>query len=231
MKVIKMTGKYFVITMLFHVTIANLSNDIFMAMLKQALNDNHVILTELQITQLEQYLQQLNQWNKAYNLTAITDPTEQVYKHIIDSLSVLEFITGPKVCDVGTGAGLPGIPLAIALPHFHFTLIDSSQKRIIFIQQALIKLGINNVKAIHQRVEDSQGAFDTVISRAFTSIHDFAEKTQHLLAKNGQLLAMKGTYPREELNLLPQDFFMSDVRELAISGLHAERHVVIIKKR
>jgi 16S rRNA (guanine527-N7)-methyltransferase len=199
-------------------------------MLKDALTANHINLNQLQIVQLETFLQQLNHWNKSYNLTAITDPTEQIYKHIIDSLSVLEFIQGPQVCDVGTGPGLPGIPLAIALPHCHFTLVDSSQKRIIFIQQVLIKLGITNITAIHQRIEETPGTFNTVISRAFSSIHDFVAKTQHLLADNGQLLAMKGIYPSDEINQIPQHFLMADVRKLEIAGLDAERHLVVIKK-
>lgn len=200
-------------------------------MLENALSANKIILSAKQIEQLAIYLQQLNHWNKAYNLTAITDPQEQIYKHIIDSLSIRENILGPKVCDVGTGPGLPGIPLAIALPNIHFTLIDSLQKRIIFIQQTLIKLGISNVTAIHQRIEDTQGSFDTIISRAFSSMHDFVEKTQHLLSKNGQLLAMKGVYPTDELAQIPQDFLVTDVRKLAIIGLDAERHLVIIKRR
>ena len=101
-------------------------------MLRQALDTNRITLNEQQIEKLAAYLEQLNRWNKAYNLTAITDPQEQIYKHIIDSLSIRDAIIGPNVCDVGTGPGLPGIPLAIALPDIHFTLIDSLQKRIIF---------------------------------------------------------------------------------------------------
>ena len=199
-------------------------------MLKKSLNENHIILNDPQITKLDVFLQQLNQWNKTYNLTAITDPKEQIYKHIIDSLSIRDAIVGPNVCDVGTGPGLPGIPLAIALPDIHFTLIDSLQKRIIFIQQTLIKLGITNVTAIHQRIEDTQGFFNTIISRAFSSIKDFVEKTEHLLADNGQLLAMKGVYPNEELTQIPEDFWVTDVRKLEIVGLDAERHLIVIKK-
>jgi 16S rRNA (guanine527-N7)-methyltransferase len=180
------------------------------------------------------YLDQLNRWNKTYNLTAIIDPKEQVYKHIIDSLSIRDTIIGPNVCDVGTGPGLPGIPLAIALPNIHFTLVDSSQKRIIFIQQAVIKLGIKNVTAVQQRIEEMtppNEGFNTIISRAFSSLLDFAQKTQHLLADNGQLLAMKGVYPSDELAQIEQDFQVVDVRKLTISGLDAERHLVIIKQR
>lgn len=200
-------------------------------MLQHALNTNGIALNEQQIETLAAYLDQLNRWNKTYNLTAITDPKEQVYKHIIDSLSVRNDIVGPHVCDVGTGPGLPGIPLAIALPHVHFTLVDSSQKRIIFIQQALIKLGITNVTAIQKRIEETPGAFNTVISRAFSSIQDFVEKTQHLLADNGQLLAMKGLHPSDEIKQIPQDFLVANVRKLTIFGLDAERHLAIIQRR
>ena len=201
-----------------------------MEFLKQALDTNHIVLSEQQIEKLTLYLGQLNRWNKTYNLTAITDPKEQVYKHLIDSLSIRDAVVGPKVCDVGTGPGLPGIPLAIALPELHFTLVDSSQKRIIFIQQALIKLGITNVTAIHQRIEENKDTFNTIISRAFSSIDDFVEKTQHLLADGGQLLAMKGVYPADEIKQIEQDFRIADVRKLTIIGLNAERHLVIIKK-
>ncbi len=200
-----------------------------MELLKQALDTNCITLTEQQIEKLAAYLDQLNRWNKTYNLTAITDHKEQVYKHIVDSLSIRDAIRGPKVCDVGTGPGLPGIPLAIALPDIHFTLVDSSQKRIIFIQHTLMKLGITNVTALHERIEENTDTFNTLISRAFSSIQDFVEKTRHLLANNGQLLAMKGAYPTEELTQIPQDFIVEDVRKLTINGLGAERHLVIIK--
>lgn len=204
-----------------------------MKLIQQALDNNQIALNEQQIAKLEAYLHQLNHWNKAYNLTAITDPSEQIYKHIIDSLSVRDFIVSKRVCDVGTGAGLPGIPLAIALADKQFTLLDSSQKRIIFIQQTLAKLNVPNVIPHQGRVEEfnTETKFDTIISRAFSSLRDFIEKTRHLVAQEGQLLAMKGAYPTEELHHIPQDFFIADVRELVISGLDAKRHVVIIKKR
>lgn len=205
-----------------------------MELLKQALDTNHITLNEQQIEKLAAYLDQLNRWNKTYNLTAITDQKEQVYKHIADSLSIRDVIIGPNACDVGTGPGLPGVPLAIALPHIHFTLVDSSQKRIIFIQQALIKLGITNVTAVQKRVEEllpPAAGFNTIMSRAFSSIQDFVEKTQHLLAENGQLLAMKGIYPTDEIAQIQQDFTVEDVRKLAIIGLDAERHLVILKRK
>lgn len=200
-------------------------------MLKQALQKNHIALDSAQIEKIEMYLHELNRWNKAYNLTAITDPEEQVYKHIIDSLSVREFIQGSTICDVGTGAGFPGVPLAIFLPEKQFTLVDSNQKKIIFIQQTVKKLDLHNVHAIHQRIETLTEKFDVIISRAFSSLHDFIEKTAHLINKHGQLLAMKGAYPTEELTHISEDFVIKNVRELEISGLQAKRHLVIIEKR
>lgn len=203
-------------------------------MLTHALNENNIQLNSEQIEKLSLYLEELNRWNKAYNLTAITDPKEQVYKHIIDSLSIREFIQGDSVADIGTGAGLPGIPLAIALPHHHFTLIDSHQKRIFFIQHVLIKLKIKHVIARHQRVEEAKenaAQFDCIISRAFSSLHDFIEKSHHLLNKNGQLLAMKGLLASEELAQIPKEFDIIHIKELSLVGLNAKRHLVIIKKK
>lgn len=200
-------------------------------MLQRALDNNHISLNPSQIEKIELYLQELNRWNQAYNLTAITEPAEQIYKHIIDSLSVREFIQGEQVCDVGTGAGFPGVMLAIFFPEKHFTVVDSNQKKIIFIQQAVKKIGLNNVTATHQRIEKLTGSFDAIISRAFSSLNNFIEKAAHLLNKDGQLLAMKGAYPTEELTGIPEDFSIKNVRELAIVGLDAQRHIVIIERR
>lgn len=200
-------------------------------MLKAGLQANHISLSTAQVEKIEHYLQELNRWNKAYNLTAITDPTAQIYKHIIDSLSVREFIQGKNICDVGTGAGFPGIPLAIFFPEKQFTLVDSSQKKIIFIQQTLIKLKLVNVRATPLRIEDLEAPFDTIISRAFSSIQDFIAKTAHLINQGGQLLAMKGAYPAAELTQITEDFVVKNVRELVIFGLPAKRHLVILEKR
>jgi 16S rRNA (guanine527-N7)-methyltransferase len=205
-----------------------------MILLKQALHDNGMVLDQQQITKLDAYLHELTCWNKTYNLTAITERKEQVYKHLMDSLSICDAVLGPSVCDVGSGPGLPGIPLAIALPNVSFTLVDSSQKRVVFMRHVLIKLGIDNVTVLHQRIEDvtpPMGGFNTVVSRAFSSLHSFIDKTQHLLAADGQFLSMKGLYPSEELEQIKQDFVLIDVRKLTIVGLDALRHLIIIKKQ
>ncbi len=200
-------------------------------MLTTALEQNHISYTAQQAEQLQAYLQRLNHWNQAYNLTAIKDPKEQIYKHIIDSLTILNDIQG-RVLDAGTGAGLPGIPLAIMNPDQTFYLVDSLAKRIRFIQHVIASLKLSQVKAEHQRLETWQGqTFDTIVSRAFSSLNGFIQTTKHLLAPNGQFLAMKGAYPTEELADIPKDFEVASVRELSIVGLEASRHVVIIKRK
>ncbi|MCD8524257.1 MAG: 16S rRNA (guanine(527)-N(7))-methyltransferase RsmG [Gammaproteobacteria bacterium] len=198
----------------------------------EALHNNGLMLDMHQIMRLTTYLEQLNHWNRAYNLTAITDPMEQVYKHIVDSLCIHEAIKGERIADIGTGAGLPGIPLAIMFPEKQFTLVDSHHKRIMFIQHVVITLKLSNVMALHHRVETFRpsGLFDAVVSRAFSSLHDFVEKTQHLLIENGELLAMKGEYPSDELGKIPRDFYAAEVKKLVIHGLQAERHLVRIKR-
>lgn len=208
-------------------------------LLKQALSDNHKALSDQQIIHITDYLSLLNKWNKTHNLTAITSPEEQIYKHIIDSLSVANEIHGETIIDVGTGPGLPGIPLSIFLPNKKFVLVDCILKRVNFLQHIIRSLGLNNVQAFHQRIEKAEPAsfgaefaqgFDTVISRAFSSIKSFIETSGHLLAQNGAMLAMKGVYPTDELAEIPQDFCIETVRELAVVGLDAQRHCVCIKK-
>jgi len=198
----------------------------------EALKNNDLMLDTHQVMQLKNYLQQLNHWNRAYNLTAITDPVEQVYKHIIDSLSIHDAIQGEKIADIGTGAGLPGIPLAIMFPEKHFTLIDSQHKRTLFLQHVLITLKLSNITVLHHRVERFQPSslFDTIVSRAFSSLHDFVEKTQHLLLENGEILAMKGEYPLDELQKIPRGFYAAEVKKLVIHGLQADRHLVRIQR-
>lgn len=209
------------------------------ALLKQALSDNHKALSDQQAILVSDYLSLLNKWNKTHNLTAITSPKEQVYKHIIDSLSVASEIHGENIIDVGTGPGLPGIPLSIFLPNKKFVLVDCILKRVNFLQHVIRSLGLTNAQAFHQRVEKAKPAsfgaefaqgFDTVISRAFSSIKSFIETSGHLLAQDGVILAMKGAYPADELAEIPQDFCIETVRELSVVGLGAQRHCVCIKK-
>jgi 16S rRNA (guanine527-N7)-methyltransferase len=174
----------------------------------------------------------LNKWNKAYNLTAITDPDEQISKHIADSLSILDDLQGHTILDVGTGPGFPGLPLAIACPDKQFTLLDSNSKKTRFIQQAINELKLQNVQLVHARVEQFQTdpGFDCIVSRAFSRITLFLEASRHLIAPHGRWLAMKGEYPQNELNEIPQDFLIEYVRKLDVPGLGATRHLISIKK-
>lgn len=176
---------------------------------------------------ISSFLELLQKWNQAYNLTAIRDPKDMVTKHILDSLVVAPYIKGPRIIDVGTGAGLPGIPLAIALPHFQFTLLDSNGKKIRFLTQVLAELGLKNIEIVQERVEDYQSTegFQTIISRAFASLDDFIDKTKHLLATDGQILAMKGKVLDEELKNVTGHV---KVCQLEIPGLKEQRNLVII---
>lgn len=188
--------------------------------------------TSKQLKQFSQYLDLLIKWNQTYNLTAITKPDEMVIRHILDSLAVNPFLLGSLICDVGSGAGLPGIPLAIINHDKNFTLIDSNNKKIHFLTQVKIELKLNNVEIIHARVEKYQpkNCYNTIVSRAFSSINDMLLQTQHLCCSGGIFLAMKGTYPEKELAELKTDFELEWIKKIKIPGLDAQRHLVRIKK-
>lgn len=181
---------------------------------------------------LLEYLRLLEKWNRAYNLTAVRDPQEMVTRHLLDSLAVAPHVRGPRVLDAGTGAGLPGIPLALALPALHFTLLDSNAKKTRFVTQAAHELGLANVAVVQARVEQFQPPerFNTVIARAFASIPDMLAATRHLCARGGRWLAMKGVFPQEELAGIPAEY-VAEAKALRIPGLAAARHVVIIEPR
>lgn len=182
---------------------------------------------------LLEYIRLLAKWNQVYNLTAVRKPGEMVVRHLLDSLSIAPFIRGSHVLDVGTGAGLPGIPLALAQPDRQFVLLDSSAKRIRFITQAIAELGLKNAAAAQSRAEDFRPAhlFDTVVSRAFASIEAMVQAAGHLCAEHGCLLAMKGAYPQAELKAIPAGFRVTGVHELHVPGLDAQRHVVCIERK
>ncbi len=179
---------------------------------------------------LLQYLAMLQKWNKVYNLTAVRDPEEMVTLHLLDSLSVLPYIKGKRLLDVGSGGGLPGIVLAICLPALQVTTIDTVQKKAIFMRQVKGELGLDNLEVVHARVEKYQPthAFDLVISRAFSEIALFLQLTHHLLVKRGHWLAMKGVAPRQELATVNM---VSKVYPLTVASLAAERHLVIIENK
>ena len=163
-----------------------------------ALNLPH---TPEQIDQLLAFIKLIAKWNKAYNLTAVRNNEDMARLHILDSLAILPHIEGKRVIDIGTGAGLPGIPLAIFLPEVEFVLLDSNAKKTRFVQQVILELKLKNVSVIHSRAEDYQPeqGFDTVTTRAFASLPDMVKMTAHLLSPNGVLLAMKGQIPEAEL--------------------------------
>lgn len=183
--------------------------------------------------QLLEYIRLLAKWNRVYNLTAVRKPGEMVARHLLDSLSVTPFIRGSRILDVGTGAGLPGIPLALAQPDRHFELLDSSAKRIRFVTQAIAELGLKNAAAVQGRAEDFRPGhlFDTVVSRAFASLAAMVRATGHLCAEHGCLIAMKGVYPQAELKAIPAGFKVAGVHELHVPGLDAQRHVVCIERK
>ncbi len=173
------------------------------------------------------YLTLLCKWNKAYNLTAIRDRESMVGKHLLDSLAIAPWVSGTRIIDVGTGAGLPGIPLAITHPDKQFVLLDSNGKKMRFLTEVKRVLSLNNVEIVQSRVEDYQPehGFDTVISRAFSSLEQMLHWTQHLVAKEGIWLAMKGRYPEEELAVLHHNY---RVEEYSVEHVEGERCCVLI---
>ncbi len=176
---------------------------------------------------LLQYLLLLQKWNKAYNLTAIRDFPEMVRKHLLDSLAISPWLQGQRIIDVGTGAGLPGIPLAIAHPHLQFSLLDSNGKKIRFMQEVKRQLSLGNIEIIESRVENYKPAvgFDTVVSRAFSDLSQMISWTEHLIASGGIWLAMKGRHPETELNTINRSY---KVIPYDVPGLDGERCCIII---
>ena len=187
-------------------------------------------LAPAQETALLSYLSLLQHWNRAYNLTAIKDPFEMVVRHVMDSLSVLPWISGGRLLDAGTGAGLPGIPLAIATPGLEVTLLDGSGKKIRFLNHVRRELALENTFPVQERLETfiPPSSFDAVISRAFTNLASFARAAQHLAPATSRLLAMKGRYPESELQALPDWVGVDSVEKLTVPGLQEDRHLVIM---
>ncbi|EGR0570868.1 16S rRNA (guanine(527)-N(7))-methyltransferase RsmG [Vibrio cholerae] len=191
-------------------------------------------VTEQQREQLVGYVQMLDKWNKAYNLTSVRDPMEMLVKHILDSLVVSPHLVGERFIDVGTGPGLPGIPLAIMHPDKEFVLLDSLGKRIRFLKQVIHELKINNVLPVQSRVEefDPESGFDGVLSRAFASMTDMVNWCQHLPKPNaGVFLALKGVRPDDEITLLPEWCSVTDIKALQVPELEGERHLVILSRK
>jgi 16S rRNA (guanine527-N7)-methyltransferase len=189
-------------------------------------------VSELQKQQLINYILLMNKWNKAYNLTSVRDPQDMLIKHIFDSIVISPHLQGNHFADVGTGAGLPGIPLAIMNPNKTFLLIDSLGKRIRFIKQSLYELKISNVTAMQSRVEDVvlDKPLDGVLSRAFASLKDMLHWCQSLTDENGLFLALKGQVSQLELDEIPTGFKVVDCVNLAIPNFKGERHLIKVKK-
>lgn len=201
--------------------------------LQRALTDNHFHLKEQIQEYLLRYLHLMRKWNSVFNLTRITDPKDMIMLHILDSLAITPHLHGSRIIDIGTGAGLPGIPLALTQPDRSFVLLDSNSKKTRFLNQVVFDLGLSNVEVIHSRAEDFHPAklFDSILSRAFASLEEMLRTTQHLLNKQGQFLAMKGTYPEQEIQAIPPEFECLAVHQLHIKGLNAERHLVCLQRK
>jgi len=181
---------------------------------------------------LLQYLALLEKWNQVYNLTAIRGGEKMVDGHLLDCLAVIPYLTGTRLLDVGSGAGFPGIPIAVARPDIQVALLDANHKKAAFLRQAVAELQLKNATVACERVEAWHAAekFDCIISRAFAEIAEFIALTRHLLAPGGVLAAMKGVYPFEEIERLPPDFRLREVHAFAVPGLEAERHLVLIER-
>jgi 16S rRNA (guanine527-N7)-methyltransferase len=177
------------------------------------------------------YLELLRKWNSAYNLTAVREPGQMVTRHLLDSLAMAPHLRGKTVIDVGTGAGLPGIPLAILYPQRDFSLLDSNGKKTRFLFQVKTVLRLDNMMVHHQRVESFRPPepFEAVTSRAFASLADMVAGCRHLLAGNGRFFAMKGAYPEQELAALDPACEVVAVHSLEVPGLSEQRHLVELK--
>lgn len=195
-------------------------------------------LGEEQLSLLLQYVELLQKWNQTYNLTAIEDSSEIISKHILDSLSVSKYLDGKNILDVGSGAGLPGIPLAILFPDKQYTLLDSNVKKTRFIQQAVIDLGLRNVQTLHQRVEDFNVAdqasieFNIIISRAFAASDKLfvsCEQVLKFLSAKGKIIFMLGKQNR--LEALPNGYNVVEIHSIEIPNLEAQRHIAIVERK
>ncbi|MFW3897623.1 16S rRNA (guanine(527)-N(7))-methyltransferase RsmG [Pseudomonas putida CSV86] len=189
-------------------------------------------LSEFQQQKLLEYLALLIKWNKAYNLTAVRDPDEMVSRHLLDSLSVMSFIHSANWLDVGSGGGMPGIPLSILHPDKQVTVLDSNGKKTRFLTQVKLELKLDNLTVIHKRVEEFQPAqpFTGIISRAFSSMENFTNWTRHLGDSQTQWLAMKGLHPADELVALPADFKVDSEQALTVPGCQGQRHLLILRR-
>ncbi|MDX1457275.1 MAG: 16S rRNA (guanine(527)-N(7))-methyltransferase RsmG [Marinobacter sp.] len=184
-------------------------------------------------TRLLAFLGLLNKWNGAYNLTAVRNPDEMVSRQLLDSLSIVPYVTADQVLDVGSGGGLPGIPLAIVFPQRRFTLLDSNSKKTRFLTQCKLELGLDNLEVIHGRAEDCPAdvRYHQITSRAFTALANLVNWCGHLLADDGEFLAMKGQFPDDEVSALPAGWRVKRHRALTVPGCTGERHLLTLDRQ
>lgn len=197
--------------------------------LQQALSELKLQLSDEQQLQLLYYLQQLLFWNKAYNLTAITDDQQALIKHIFDSLSIVPFLPAGNLLDIGTGAGLPAVIVAICQPQRAVTALDSNQKKIRFIKQVVSELGLKNLTPVASRIEAHAGTYQVITSRAFASLVDFVTHSQTKLADNGIICAMKGVEPVDEIQALQHEWKIN-TQVLTVPELHESRHLIYLQR-
>ncbi|WP_420934398.1 16S rRNA (guanine(527)-N(7))-methyltransferase RsmG [Alteromonas sp. A081] len=189
-------------------------------------------LTDKQQQQLVEFVLLIDKWNKAYNLTSVRCPKQMMVKHILDSLAIVPHLTGENIIDVGTGPGLPGMPLAIACPDKTFTLLDSLGKRVRFMTQCVHTLKLTNVTPVNSRVENHVGdkPYDIVLSRAFASLKDMLHWCEHLVDSDGQFLALKGQFPQSEIDEVSDHFQVVNTENITVPNLDGERHLVWLRK-
>ena len=206
-----------------------MTSDAIRAQLDTGLEELGLPLSQVQKDKLLEYLALLLKWNTAFNLSGVKDASEMLSRHILDSLTLQPYMQGERVLDVGTGPGLPGVPLAICFPDKRFDLLDSNGKKSRFVFQAKIQLGLDNVTAQNVRIElyQPEAVIDVIVSRAFSSLRDFVDLTKHLVQPGRtRLVAMKGLYPEEELALLPEGFVVNKAQKVTVPGYTGERHII-----
>lgn len=205
------------------------------ATLLQGIEQLSLTLNDTQVDLLLEYLEQLAKWNKVYNLTSIRDKAEMVTLHLLDSLAIVHEVeqieVHNRIIDVGTGGGLPGMVLAICFPHSQIELVDARDKKVRFLRQAIAQLGLSNAKAVHTRIEAYQveEKFDLVTTRAFSSLKEMLGLTTHLCHTDGSFLAMKGQFPKQEIDQIPDNYQLLWTKPLTVPGLNAERHLLRIQ--
>jgi len=201
--------------------------------LRRGLDALEVPLSQDAQAKLLKHVELIDKWNRVYNLTAVRDREQMLSHHVLDSIAVAPHLRGASVLDVGSGAGLPGIPLAIARPRWAVTLLEASHKKSTFLKQAVIELELKNVEVVNARVETwtAPARYDVVISRAFSDLGEFVALARHVCAETGVLAAMKGVYPFEELAQVKEPYRTTAVIPLAVPTLNAERHLVLIQRQ